>query len=339
MKNWFSIKARQSADKNAVVTTEISIHDAIGAWNISAKSFLEQLRNVSSKEIVLSINSPGGSVIDGIAMYNGLREHAKKTNATITVKVLGIAASIASVVAMAGDKIVMPKNALMMVHNPSGGMYGNAAELRDMADLLDKFESSLIQTYVARTGKTADEIKALLDKETFMTADEAVKLGFADEVSAALNVTASFDLDNLPENVVALFNSSADKSETEGKSLASEIVSLAETMGLKDYVENWLLDTAIQNKEQAQAAMLVAREIQELCDYAKMPTLTASLIANKSTLDGARAELFKAKTEAQDKTNVDNKLPTQIVPPSNESQAAINHAEIYAARQPKKKGK
>lgn len=353
MKNWFLIKA-QGAD-----SAEISIHDYIGSWNINAKTFLDQLKNVSSKDITLTMNSLGGSVIDGIAIYNGIREHAKKTNATVTVKVLGMVASISSIIAMAGDKIIMPKNTFMMIHSPSGGLQGTAGEFREMADLLDKFEGSLIQTYVARTGKTAEDIKAMLDKETLMTADEAVAMGFADEVVDAVEITANFDLDNLPENILKVYNSakgasptapvpkavesnagqSDDKSKDEFKSLSSEIVAIAAEMELSEFVDNWLLDTSIENKDQARAAMVVAKEIQELCVYAKMPDVTASLIANKTTLKDARAEIFKIKSEASDNTNVNNKLPTQNVPPSTEHQAVINHAEIYDARKPKRKEK
>ncbi len=198
MKTWFSIKA-QAADSSA--PAEISIHDSIGAWNINAQDFLAQLKAISAKDITLTINSPGGSVFDGVAIYNGLRNHG----ANITVHVLGVAASIASIIAMAGDKIIMPENTFMMVHSPLNALRGNAADMREMADLLDKVESSLIATYVARTGLSHEEIKALLDAETLMTASEAVKLGFADEMRPALKIAASFDLENLPENVQAIF--------------------------------------------------------------------------------------------------------------------------------------
>lgn len=352
MKNWFLIKAQSDAK----APTEISIHDYIGSWNINAKTFLDQLRNVTSKDIKLTMNSLGGSVIDGIAIYNGLREHAKKTGATITVKVLGMVASISSVIAMAGDKIEMPANTFMMVHNPSAGLQGNASEMRDMADLLDKFEGALIQTYVARTGKTAEEIKALLDKETFMTAEEAVAMGFADEVTGAIEITASFGLDNLPDNILKVYNAgkaptkptvekpneqsdSPNEVVNESKTLSAEISALAEKMGLQDHVENWLLDTTIQNKAQAQAAMVIANEIKELCVYAKVPDMTSSLIANKSTLDDARSEIFKVKAEATNGTNVDNKQPITKPPASNEQQPVINPAAIYDARKPKKKEK
>ena len=338
MKTWFSIKAQQS-DSPA----EISIHDAIGSWNISAQSFLAQLKTITSKQITLTMNTPGGSVMDGIAIYNGLRNHAEKTGAVITVKVLGVVASIGSIIAMAGDKIVMPKNTFMMIHSPSAPLYANATEMRDMADLLDKFESSLISTYVARTGKTAEEIKAMLDAETFMTADEALAMGFADEVTDALTVEASFDLDNLPEKIVNIFKAAENKANEPTtpevtkpeQSVASQIDALATSLGLQAHVETWLLDTAIQNVDQAKASMLVACEVKELCAFAKVPDMAATLIENKSSLDEARSKILAAKADAADKTSIDNHAKPSSKPPTSAPQAAKTTAEIYAARKPK----
>lgn len=334
MKNWFSIKAQQSDGP-----AEISIHDAIGSWNISAQSFLAQLKTITSKQITLTMNTPGGSVMDGIAIYNGLRNHAEKTGAEITVKVLGVVASIGSIIAMAADKIVMPKNTFMMIHSPSAHLYANASEMRDMADLLDKFESSLISTYVARTGLSAEEIKAMLDKETFMTADEALKLGFADEVIDALTVEASFDLENLPENIVKIFNSAGKqptgepekKAEPEA-SFASQVDALAKEFGLQDHVEAWLLDTSIETVDQAKASMQVACQVKELCAFAKVPEMAASLIDAKASLKEARSKICEAKAAKSDATQIDNHLPTNSKPPTSAPQAAKTTAEIYAAR-------
>ncbi len=156
MKTWFTIKAL--ADDSA----EISIFDEIGMWGVSAKDFINDFRKVNAQKVTLLINSPGGSVFDGLAIYNVLRQ----SKADVTVKVMGLAASAASFIAMAGKKIVMPKNAFMMVHNPISGIFGNSDEMRKWADTVDKFTLSLIGIYAARTGKSEDEIKALLDAET-----------------------------------------------------------------------------------------------------------------------------------------------------------------------------
>jgi hypothetical protein len=124
---------------------------------------------------------------------------------------MGVAASIASVILMAADKITMPENAFVMVHAPSGGVFGNASDMREMADVLDKISASLVATYVKRTGKTEDEVKAMLATDTWMTAAEAKAAGFADEVLDAVELTAKWDMadDRIPEAQRAAFKAVA----------------------------------------------------------------------------------------------------------------------------------
>ena len=337
MKNWFSIKAQ--ADTTA--PAEISIHAAIGSWNVSAYDFLAQLKTVDAKQITLTMNSPGGSVIDGIAIYNGLRNHAQRTGAQITVKVLGIVASIASIIAMAGDKIVMPKNTFMMVHSPSAGLYANAVEMRDMADLLDKFESSLIATYVARTGKTSEEIKTLLDAETLMTADEAVAMGFADEVTDALLISASFDLDNLPDNIKSVFASvkPVEKTTPESlaiaKSFAADVIEMCEKFGMSDHAEVWLLDAELTTLTAVEGSLKEAVEVRDLCIFAKLSECASEMIVNKTSLSDARAKLCEIKADKADANKIDGVQPIDNKSPDSVPKAAMSTAEIYSARKSK----
>ena len=197
MKTWYKFQAAAAEGKSQTV----SIHDDIGGWGVSAKMFLDELRKVTTPEVNVEINSPGGDVFAGLAIYNGLRNSGKKVN----VKVLGIAASAASLVAMAGDTIEMPENTFMMIHNPWTFAAGDAEDLREQADLLDKIGDSLTSTYARRTGKSAEEIQTLLAAETWFTAQEAVDAGFATAVTPAFAAQASFDVDRLPENVRSVF--------------------------------------------------------------------------------------------------------------------------------------
>lgn len=167
-----------------IVTDEFSDSDT------SAAGFRDLLKSLGSvKTINLHINSPGGSVFEGIAIENML----KQNSATVNVYVDGLAASIASVIAMAGDTIFMPKNSMMMIHNPWTMAMGNAAELRKQADDLDHIGKSAIQTYLNKAGDKLDEntLQDLLDNETWLTADEAVSYGLADEVIEANQSAAS----------------------------------------------------------------------------------------------------------------------------------------------------
>lgn len=185
-KGWFTAKAGAGGK-----TAELSIYDEIGIWGISAKAFIQALRDLGDvDEIRLDINSPGGDVFDGLAIYNALKQH----KAAVHVTVQGIAASMASVVAMAGDTVTMPANAFMMIHNPFSLVVGDAEELREWADVLDKLEASLAGVYVGKTGLADAKVRDLMAAQTWLTAAEAEEAGFADKVIAETKAAARFDL-------------------------------------------------------------------------------------------------------------------------------------------------
>lgn len=183
MKTFFNFTNLDSEEE-----AELSLYDIIGFWGDSAKSFSQQLKAVKAPKIKLRINSPGGSVTDGYAIYNMLRSHKADVNVVID----GLAGSIASVIAMAGDTITMPANALLMIHMPSVVMEGNAKELRSMADDLDKIGEGIINIYEARTGMDRKAIAKLMDKETLMTAQEALDMKFADTLLPENKIAALF---------------------------------------------------------------------------------------------------------------------------------------------------
>ena len=149
------------------------------------KDDLDSLGDISNLDIY--INSGGGDVFAGQAIYSMLSRYP----ATKTVYVDGLAASIASVIAMAGDKIVMPANSMMMIHNAWTVASGNKDQLRDIADALDKIDQVIGEVYQKRTGKTVEEIMDLMNAETWFTAAEAIENGFADEVEEGKQIAAS----------------------------------------------------------------------------------------------------------------------------------------------------
>lgn len=161
----------------------ISIFDVIGddGWTgggVTAKRISAALRSIGNRDVIVRINSPGGDMFEGIAIYNLLRTHPAK----VTVEVLGWAASAASIIAMAGDVIRMGLGSFMMVHNAWGMVIGNRHDMREAASLFDGFDAALADIYEARTGMARVEIERLMDAGTFMTAAQAVECGFADAV-------------------------------------------------------------------------------------------------------------------------------------------------------------
>jgi ATP-dependent Clp protease, protease subunit len=296
VKNWYSIKAK--ADQK---TAEISIYDEIGYWGVTAKQFIGDLKAVDATTIKLAINSPGGAVFDALAIYNALRQHP----AAVEVTIMGVAASAASVIAMAGDTIVMPENAFMMIHNPLNMAYGNADDLREMADVLDKIGASLIGIYAKRTGLPDDEIKALLDAETWLNAEEAVTKGFADELQAELKVAAAFDMERLPENVRASIAPPVAEPAPEPQlnnepqidpvALSSRIVALAAEAGMAAHADAFILDPAIKAEADAVAAIAEAKEVVAVCAAAKLPEVAAGLIKARLPLASVRQRLMEAR--------------------------------------------
>lgn len=148
---------------------------------VTPEAFRTELRQMKG-DLTVHLNSPGGDVFAGVAIYNALKDYTK---GKVVVKVDGLAASIASVVAMAGDEIIMSPGSMMMIHNPWSIGVGSSDELRKAADTLDQIKDSILPIYTDRSGLSEDEVKDLMDAETWMTAEKAVELGFADTVQKA----------------------------------------------------------------------------------------------------------------------------------------------------------
>jgi len=162
-------------------TTIIDIYDEIGWFGTGAADFVRDLRQVATPKIELHINSPGGDVFDAVAIYTSLRQH----KAQVHVIVDSLAASAASFIAMAGDKITAMANAMMMIHDPLGLVIGNAADMRELADLLDKHGDNIAAIYAGRAGGKVEDWRAAMLAETWYLADEAYAAGLVDEVDDA----------------------------------------------------------------------------------------------------------------------------------------------------------
>lgn len=167
-----------SSDDDTITMFDVIGEDWWTGGGVTAKRVSAALRAIGDKDVTVKINSPGGDMFEGIAIYNLLRSHPAK----VTVEVLGWAASAASIIAMAGDEIRMGLGTFMMVHNAWGVVIGNRHDMREAAELFDGFDSAIADVYEARTGLKRAEIVKLMDAETFMGPSEAVKNGFADVV-------------------------------------------------------------------------------------------------------------------------------------------------------------
>jgi ATP-dependent Clp endopeptidase proteolytic subunit ClpP len=201
MSNWYALTPKPSVSE-----TEISIFDEIGMYGISAKQFITDLKAIPANDrITLKIHSPGGEVFDGNAIFNALQRRGN-----VEVQIEGLAASMATVISLAGMPVKMAANGFYMIHNPWGVAMGDAAELRDQAELLDKIRSNMVGAYAAKSGQSPEQIQEWMDAETWFTAAEAHSAGFVDEITDTLSLAASSNkfarlakFKNAPANLTA----------------------------------------------------------------------------------------------------------------------------------------
>lgn len=182
---WNAALAAKEDDAEEEDST-ISIYDAIGfdPWTgsgVTVKRISAALRSIGKKNVTVNINSPGGDLFEGIAIYNVFRDHPGE----VTVRVVGMAASAASIIAMSGDKIQIASAGFMMIHNCMVLAFGNRNDLRDFADQLEPFDDAMASVYAARSSLEKKDIAKLMDKETWFSGDQAIERGFADELMPA----------------------------------------------------------------------------------------------------------------------------------------------------------
>lgn len=197
-------------------SADLFIYDVVGFDGNDATTVVKQIADLAVEQINVRINSPGGLVFDGFAIYNALNAHAAK----IVVQIDGLAASIASVIAMAGDEINIAENAMMMIHLPSVFMGGTSEDLRKQADVLDQLTKTITDLYVARTGLKENEIVDMMKNETWLNATDAHAKGFATAITGKLKAAAcaewdpkQFNFKNVPADhrTFPVFPSSEEK--------------------------------------------------------------------------------------------------------------------------------
>lgn len=253
----------------------ISIYDIIGeGWDgsgFTSARMAAALRAIGDNPVTVNINSPGGDMFEGLAIYNLLAEHP----AEVTVKVMGLAASAASIIAMAGDKVLMGNGTMIMVHRAWGLAIGNHNDFTEAADLFQKFDESMASIYEARTGLSGAEIFSLLNGKnkssdgTFMNVAEAIEKGFADDKFERSKGDGKAK-NELPSQIVA-------KRRIEA-ALAAQGVSRKERLSLISEIQG--------ESDSAAEAMRDAGEIKPNDDFAE---LAAALVSNTTVLKGGRS--------------------------------------------------
>lgn len=241
------------------------IYGDIGGWGITAADFVSELNGIKSKVLNVRIDSDGGDVFAGIAIYNALVRHS----ATVNTYVDGLAASIASIIAMAGTERRIAKNAFIMVHEASSPIYGNKTELRTRAALLEDLDKNcLVKTYRDATGLSEKELLQMMADTTWMSADAALEKGFVTAIGEPVTVNAKFDLSKFGDvpQAVAAMNRSKPENERD--------------------LETILRDSGLSRKEALTAVALLkaealrdsgAEDMQKMKEYLQVSILKNAL--------------------------------------------------------------
>lgn len=280
----------------------LAIDDEIGFWGTQPREFRDALAAVEGDTLEVQINSPGGDVMAGLGMYNMLRNSGK----TVVTRVTGVAASIASIIMLAGDTREMPSNAFAMIHSVMSGAWGTADEIREQADVVDKVQTSLRNIYIDRMG--IDEAKAteLMAKDSWLTAEECLALGFVTKVVDPVQATAKFNTERaaLPEHVAKVFEAKTEEDPTPAPTVISDedkealaqpvaeaIVLMAKVAGLEAHAP--FLALSCGTVEEAKTRMAEAREIVALCTVAGVADKAAEHIRAKANVATVRAALVE----------------------------------------------
>jgi ATP-dependent Clp protease protease subunit len=309
MRNWFTMK---KADAEST-TAEIVIYDEIGkSWwgedTVSAKQFVDDLAGLGDVEnITVRINSPGGDVFDGITIHNALKNH----KATVTAQVDGIAASAASYIAMAADKIVMPSNSFLLIHGASGFSMGNADDMRSVAEDLDRVDKSLTATYASRSKMTQAKVKALMKEDRLMDADEAKTLGFADTVTAPVKMAASYSLRLLPKAVADRVRAEAGETGDPDPALPPDQQPAPQPVPVKPGTAPEQIPPPVKEDPPPHTAKVVNLDtakqsgidehrayvdsVTDLCTLASMPERVGAFVRANAPLDQVRKDLLAAR--------------------------------------------
>lgn len=331
--------------KTATSPAVLAIDDEIGFWGTQPREFRDALAAVEGDTLEVQINSPGGDVMAGLGMYNMLRNSGK----TVTTRVTGVAASIASIIMLAGDTREMPSNAFAMIHSVMSGAWGTADEIREQADVVDKVQASLRNIYIDRMG--IDEAKAteLMAKDSWLTAEECLELGFVTKVVDPVQATAKFNTERaaLPAHVAKVF---AAKEEADtapapvpspaaitdedkdalAQPVAEAIVALAKTAGLEAHAP--FLALSCGTLDEAKTRMAEAREIVALCTVAGAADKAAEHIRAKATVATVRTALVEtlANTDKPTASGPGSK-DTGKTGDTSASPPVVNSASIWAS--------
>lgn len=350
-KSWYTLQASGEAEQRSI---EIFVYGEIGAWGVTANQFVQDLRAMDdgTSPIIVAFNSIGGDLFDGLAIHNALSRLGERC----TGRIDALAASAASVAVCGAHRVVIAANAMLMIHNPYTFSGGDAEDFRRVADVLDQTLEAIIAAYKSKAPDIDEvELRLMVNAETWLTANEAVALGLADEVGDGLKVQACLGqgsvlqrFQNAPAELLAQLD---EEPETEplvpddpsspvldAAKLALMVTQGCAAAGISNLVEPLLATTKLESESVIQAALTKAKALHSLCVAARLPELTGGFISAGLDEVAVRARLFDKLVGKGGGFEIDNSLPLEDDPAPTIKAKQADPQAIWASRQAAQNG-
>ncbi|RMQ45967.1 ATP-dependent Clp protease, proteolytic subunit ClpP [Pseudomonas cichorii] len=348
--HWYRIKSEAQAEQT---TIEIYIYGEIGGWGITANQFIQDLKAIDDgvSPVVAAFNTIGGDLFDGLAIHNALNRLGERCTARIDA----LAASAGSVAACGAHRMVMASNAMLMIHNPWTWTAGDAEDLRKVADVLDQTLEAIIAAYKAKSPNIDEvELRRMVNDETWLTAQEALALGLADEIGNGVEVKAclgqgavmqryrqtpkallqQLNTVDQPDNPDTLPNK-PDPNESSGADqakLALMVTQACGKAGISNLIEPLITSTGLADEATVQAAITRAKCVRDLCVAARLPELTAEFVKAGLDKQAVQARLFDKLVTSGKGFEIDNSLPPADDEPEKIQAQLPTPSSIYSAR-------
>ncbi|VVQ34565.1 head maturation protease, ClpP-related [Pseudomonas fluorescens] len=354
-KTWYALQASGGASERVI---EVFVYGEIGAWGITANQFVQDLRAMDDgvSPVIAAFNSIGGDLFDGLAMHNALSRLGERC----TGRIDALAASAASVAVCGAHRVVIASNAMLMIHNPWTYAAGDAEDFRKVADVLDQTMEAIIAAYKAKAPDIDEvELRRLVAAETWLTANEAVALGLADEVGDGVKVKACLGqgavlqrFQNAPAELLAQLDEPPEPDPelepvdppqvppvVDSAKLALMITQRCTAAGISNLIEPLLKSTQLESEEIVLAGLARAKAVNDLCVAARLPEYSAEYVAAGLDAAAVRARLFDKIVTSGKGFEIDNSLPLDDDPAPKVQAKKIDQPSIWSARQAAHTGK
>lgn len=348
-KSWYTLQASGEAEQRNI---EIFVYGEIGAWGVTANQFVQDLRAMDdgASPVIVAFNSIGGDLFDGLAIHNALSRLGERC----TGRIDALAASAASVAVCGAHRVVIAANAMLMIHNPYTFTGGDAEDFRRVADVLDQTLEAIIAAYKAKAPDIDEaELRRMVNAETWLTANEAVALGLADEVGDGLKVSACLGqgsvlqrFQNAPAELLAQLDEEPEVESPEpdpapvldAVKLALMVTQGCAAAGISNLVDPILAVTKLESEAVIQAALTKAKALHGLCVAARLPELTGEFISAGLDEAAVRARLFDKLVSSGGGFEINNSLPLDDDPAATIKAKQVDTHSIWATRQAAQNG-